>query len=302
MNGAEPTHADLLLQETGRRRYRAIVESLGANNRDAVLDLGCGEGNLATMISDGGLELRMLVGLDLDRSKLLKAASKTTLNGRVGFIRGDAENLPVAAGCFQVVVATEVLEHVPDEARCLAELERIRPDRVIVTVPALHYPMFLLTIGTERVDGWLKKNPHPSSIPFQVAKTIFRMAVATGIPLFLLVGIMKVRRLAYYDYRLYHGNLPHRLYTTAYLVSLFNTHGFQVEFTRGVGFSVPFIPELEVLLRSHGVHSLARILARVQAGLDEHFSRMPDRSQNIMVVASIPTAGRPDLPDGTQAE
>src|SRR2546426_11301960 len=108
MNGAEPTHADLLLQERGRRRYRAIVESLGGNNRDAVLDLGCGEGNLATMISEGGLELRMLVGLDLDRSKLLKAVGKTTPSGRVGFIRGDAENRPLAAGGVPVACATEV--------------------------------------------------------------------------------------------------------------------------------------------------------------------------------------------------
>jgi 2-polyprenyl-3-methyl-5-hydroxy-6-metoxy-1,4-benzoquinol methylase len=286
MNGAEPTHADLLLQETGRRRYRAIVEALRDGTGEAVLDLGCGEGNLADMLSLDGIEPRLLLGLDLDRSKLLSAAWKGKLNGRAAFVRGDAESLPIKAGSFGVVVATEILEHVPDASRCLSEVKRIGPDRVIVTVPSLRYPMFLFAIGSERIDGWLK-NPGSVSTPFRVAKAILRGSLMAGFPLFLLAGIRKVRRLGYYDYRLYHGHLPHRLYTTPYLVSLLRDHGFKVEQIRGVGFSVPLIPELEVLLKRRGMSSLARVFARVQAELDVHFSRIPDHSQNIMVVATI---------------
>jgi len=287
MDGVEPTHSDLLLQETGRRRYGAIIEALRTAHPEAVLDLGCGEGNLATMLSGEGLGVKFLLGCDLDRSKLLKASRKQFLFGGTAFIRADAENLPFKPGSFTVVVATEILEHVPDVQRCLSELKRLAPKRLIVTVPALGYPMFLFAMGSERLDAWRKKDQHSPSAWNRVSKAILRISEGPGLPLLLLVGILKTRRLAYYDYRLYHGNLPHRLYTTAFLIALLRGQGFQVERTRGVGFSIPFVPELEVLLRHRGIASLARILAKVQAGLDEHFERVPDRSQNIMIVTTV---------------
>ena len=287
MDGVEPTHSDLLLQETGRRRYRAIIESLSAVHPEAVLDLGCGDGNLATMLSEAGLEIKLLLGCDLDRSKLLKAARNQSPDGGAAFIRADAENLPLKPGSFTVVVATEILEHVPDVRRCLSELKRLAPQRIILTVPALRYPMFLFAMGSERLDAWRKKDLPSSSVANRVLKAILRMSEGPGLPIFLLIGMLRARRLAYYDYRLYHGNLPHRLYTTAFLVALLLSQGFKVERTRGVGFSIPFLPELEVLLRHRGIASLARILASVQAGLDEHSQRVPDCSQNIMIVTTI---------------
>ncbi len=287
IDGAEPTHSDLLLQETGRRRYRAIIDSLKATHPEAVLDLGCGEGNLATMLSGAGLEIKLLVGCDLDRSKLFKASRNRPRDPGAAYIRADAENLPLKPGSFTVVVATEILEHVPDVRRCLSELKRLAPKRIILTVPALRYPMFLFAMGSERLDAWRKKRGRSSSVPNRVLTALLRLSEGPGLPIFMLVGILKARRLAYYDYRLYHGNLPHRLYTTAFLVALLGDLGFKVEGTRGVGFSIPFVPELEVLLRHRGIASLAGILARVQAGLDERFERVPDRSQNIMIVATV---------------
>lgn len=292
MDGAEPTHSDLLLQETGRRRYRAIVESLNAVRPESVLDLGCGEGNLADMISNEGLKIKLLLGCDLDRAKLRKAAGKQFRDGRVAYIMADAENLPLKPGSFAMIVATEILEHVPDETRCLAELRRLAPNQILLTVPALHYPMFLFAVGSERLDAWIKKDLRSSTALSRVLKAILRMSEGPGLPLFLLLGILRARRLAYYDYRLYHGNLPHRLYTTKYLVALLRGQGFHVERTRGVGFSIPFVPELEVLLRRRGIASLAQLLGQLQAGFDQHFSRDPDRSQNIMVVATIKAHGR----------
>src|SRR5947208_2207735 len=92
MDGAEPTHSDLLLQETGRRRYRAIVESLNAVRPESVLDLGCGEGNLADMVSNEGWKIKLLLGCDLDRAKLRKAAGKQFRDGRVAYTIPNAEN------------------------------------------------------------------------------------------------------------------------------------------------------------------------------------------------------------------
>ena len=180
MDGAEPTHSDLLLQETGRRRYRAIVESLNAVRPESVLDLGCGEGNLADMISNEGLKIKLLLGCDLDRAKLRKAAGKQFRDGRVAYIMADAENLPLKPGSFAMVVATEILEHVPDETRCLAELRRLAPNQILLTVPALHYPMFLFAVGSERLDAWIKKDLRSSTALSRVLKAILRMSEGPG--------------------------------------------------------------------------------------------------------------------------
>jgi hypothetical protein len=147
--------------------------------------------------------------------------------------------------------------------------------------------MFTFAIGSERFDGWLKKESPSDSVAVRGLKALVRISVLASFPLLWLVGMRRVRGLGYYDYRLYHGNLPHRLYTTAYLVALLKENGLRVDSIRGVGFSFPFIPELEVLLRRLGIVAVAQILARIQAGLDEYLTRTPDHSQNILIVATI---------------
>ena len=107
------------------------------------------------------------------------------------------------------------------------------------------------------------------------------------LPFYLAIGIVKARGLRYYDYRLYHGNVPHRLYTTRYLVETLGSHGFEVETARGVGFSLPYLSELEVVARWRGIGWLASWCARIQARLDERFIRAPDASQNVMVIARL---------------
>jgi SAM-dependent methyltransferase len=56
---------------------------------------------------------------------------------RTGGVQGDALCLPFADGAFDRVVASEVLEHIPDDTTALAELARVlRPGGTMaVTVP-----------------------------------------------------------------------------------------------------------------------------------------------------------------------
>jgi SAM-dependent methyltransferase len=53
-------------------------------------------------------------------------------------VNGDATRLPYADGAFDRVIASEVVEHIPDDAAALAELTRVlRPGGTIaVTIPA----------------------------------------------------------------------------------------------------------------------------------------------------------------------
>ena len=64
-------------------------------------------------------------------------ASSTQATARVGAVQGDALRLPFADGSFDRVIASEVLEHIPDDETAMAELARVlRPGgSMAVTVP-----------------------------------------------------------------------------------------------------------------------------------------------------------------------
>ncbi|MFB9239965.1 methyltransferase domain-containing protein [Plantactinospora siamensis] len=90
-----------------------------------LVDLGCGAGLLAPHVAGKGYRH---VGVDLTRSALEQAAEHG-----VTAVRGDAARVPLADGCADVVAAGEVLEHVPDWRRAVAEACRVlRPGGTLV--------------------------------------------------------------------------------------------------------------------------------------------------------------------------
>ncbi|MFA9503622.1 methyltransferase domain-containing protein [Natrinema sp. H-ect1] len=94
-----------------------------------VLDVGCGEGrhvNAAALENVGEV-----VGLDLERANLEAARDDhdeyiaPESDVPVTFLSGDALRLPFEDGAFDVVLCTEVLEHIPDYEAAIDELRRV---------------------------------------------------------------------------------------------------------------------------------------------------------------------------------
>ena len=98
------------------------------------LEVGCGEGVIADKLTRRFAEV---VALDLPDAGL-----RADWRGYVGprFLHASAHALPFADDQFDVVVAAEVLEHLPDPDQGLAEMARVGRRHLVLSVP--HEPIF----------------------------------------------------------------------------------------------------------------------------------------------------------------
>jgi 2-polyprenyl-3-methyl-5-hydroxy-6-metoxy-1,4-benzoquinol methylase len=106
----------------------------------SILDIGCGEGVLteqwAQRLGDG----HRVVGIDLDDPKLAAewaGRERANLEFRTLDV---ADGLPYGDGEFSMLAATEVLEHVPEPERVVAEMARVASAYLLVSVP--HEPLW----------------------------------------------------------------------------------------------------------------------------------------------------------------
>lgn len=107
----------------GDERAEPLRRSVGGPGR-RVLDLGCRDGALTKHFLDGN----HVVGVDADREALAQAAALG-----VETVWADVEeSLPFGDEEFDVVVAAELLEHLREPSRLIAEMTRVlRPGGTI---------------------------------------------------------------------------------------------------------------------------------------------------------------------------
>lgn len=96
----------------------------------AVLEVGVGEGEVTRRVRQR-YPTAPFVGIDLPDDEL---AGSWRANGLAGTF-ADIARLPFDDGAFDLVLAIEVLEHVPDPAAALAELSRVSRADLVLSVP-----------------------------------------------------------------------------------------------------------------------------------------------------------------------
>jgi SAM-dependent methyltransferase len=116
-----------------------------------LLDAGCGEGRHCFGALERGARV---VGLDLDRDALARAAGPLRARGREAgrlgaMLQGNAFQLPFADATFDRVICSEVMEHVHDYAAAARELARVTKPagRIAVTVPTTTSEQLYLRAG-----------------------------------------------------------------------------------------------------------------------------------------------------------
>ncbi len=100
---------------------------------ESVLDVGCGEGVLTYRWAEQ-LGARPVLGIDLPDPKL-EVEWSTRRRPNLEFRAIAADDLPFPDRSFDLAAAIEVLEHVPDPERTLAEMARVAARHVLVSVP-----------------------------------------------------------------------------------------------------------------------------------------------------------------------
>jgi len=93
------------------------------------LEVGCGEGVIAQRLTR---RWRQVAALDLPDAGL---RAQWRDRPGPGYLHADAQRLPFRDREFEVVVAAEVLEHLPDPERGLAELVRVCAGSLVLSVP-----------------------------------------------------------------------------------------------------------------------------------------------------------------------
>jgi SAM-dependent methyltransferase len=128
-----------------------LLDAVGAGPGLRALDLCCGQGNVSAALVGRGCEV---VGVDFSPAMLAFARERAP---SATFIEADAQDLPFAAGEFDIVVSNLGICHVPDQPRALAQARRMlgRGGRFAMTVwcgPDVS-PSFAAVYGAVKAHG-----------------------------------------------------------------------------------------------------------------------------------------------------
>lgn len=116
-------------------RVRAVLGLARIQPSDAVLEVGCESGRLLSRVP----RARRIAGADISRRALEDAAARFVQQGRpVELFQVDAlRGLPFERGEFDVILCSEMLEHVEEPGTVLDHLRSLATPatRIVVSVP-----------------------------------------------------------------------------------------------------------------------------------------------------------------------
>ena len=135
------------------------------------LDVGCGDAGVPIAIAEAGASL--VAGIEPDRASLERGIIRAQEHGVDADLRhGFAEELPFPDGSFDLVVLDNVLEHVRDRERTLAEAHRVlapqgllymvtpKPYALHSLVSDPHYQIPGLVLLPPRLQKWYFERVH----------------------------------------------------------------------------------------------------------------------------------------------
>ena len=119
-----------LEQRLVQRFLRTLDDLLPDRPPRRILEVGVGEGEISSRVRSRYPSAEV-IGIDLHDDAL---AAEWAARGHVGAF-ADVTRLPFPDDAFDLVLGIEVLEHVPDPAGALAEVQRVGREHFLLSVP-----------------------------------------------------------------------------------------------------------------------------------------------------------------------
>ena len=114
--------------DLSRESIEFILDHLGSDKNEKIIDVGCGNGYVLSSINKKGYN--NLVGCDI--------VNKLNDNS-IPFVLGDILKLPFDNNEFDTVICNHTIEHIMKDQQAMNELIRISKNRVIITTPRQKY-------------------------------------------------------------------------------------------------------------------------------------------------------------------
>jgi 2-polyprenyl-6-hydroxyphenyl methylase/3-demethylubiquinone-9 3-methyltransferase len=154
----DPEGPAVILHAINRPRVGFYLHELGDLGGRLVLDAGCGGGLVARELAAAGAEV---VGVDRSLGSL--GVARRAVGSPFRPAQGRLERLPFASGSFDVVVAADVLEHLPDLPAAVAELARVLAPGgsfLFDTINRTPWAWFTAVFGLEQVLRMVPRGTH----------------------------------------------------------------------------------------------------------------------------------------------
>jgi ubiquinone/menaquinone biosynthesis C-methylase UbiE len=163
-------------QITDALEQQLLFELLGCVAGKTALDVGCGDGVLASELARRGA---IVTGLDPDPAMIAAVRRRAKVKAiRLRLVEGKAEALPFPDAAFDAVLATTVLCFVADPERAIAEMARVlKPGARLVIGELGHWSLWA---AYRRLRGWLG---HPTwrEATFHAAGELRELLGAAGL-------------------------------------------------------------------------------------------------------------------------
>lgn len=180
----ENDHPIALLRAENALRKDWIASQIAPHQN--VLDIGCGAGFLTNFLAQKG---HLVTGIDLSETSL-KVASLHDKTNSVEYIRANAYHLPFEKTKFDVVCATDVLEHLEYPERLIQEASRVLRPGGYFFFHTFNRSLISYLVVIKGVDWFVRNTPkdmHVYSL-FIKPKELKKMCSSNGFNIENLVG------------------------------------------------------------------------------------------------------------------
>ncbi|MBW0012033.1 methyltransferase domain-containing protein [Mycobacterium sp.] len=118
--------------------WQVPVEWLNIPPGGVALDIGSGPGNVTASLARAAGPDGLALGIDISEPMLARAV-RNEAGPQVGFLRADAQRVPLRDNTVDAVISTAVLQLIPDPAAAIAEMARVlKPGaRLAIMVPTV---------------------------------------------------------------------------------------------------------------------------------------------------------------------